>query len=166
MQYFAQPELAQFALNILAIPLISAECKRVFSSAKHLVTNSHNHLKADIIEANKCLKSWYGCPKLKAFGWGVDPDINDLYEEEIAAKAAAKAAAKTAAKKDSNAQGNVDQEAGEGGEQKGQGNEGDEGDEGNKGNKDDEDNKDDESQEEDKGNKEDSVKYIVVDDWL
>jgi len=35
-----------------------------------------------------------------------------------------------AAKKDSNAQSNVDQEAGEGGEQEGQGDEGDKGDEG------------------------------------
>ena len=55
-------------------------------------------------------------------------------------------------------QSNIDQEAGEGGEQKGQGDEGDEDDE------DDEDNEDNESQEEDKGNKEDTVKYIVVDD--
>ena len=51
------------------------------------------------------------------------------------------------AKKDSNVQGNLDQEAGKGGEQEGQGNEDDE----------------DESQEEDKGHEEDTVKYIVVD---
>ena len=48
-----------------------------------------------------------------------------MYEEEATAKAAAEAATK----KDSNAQGNVDQEAGEGGGQEGQGDEGDEGDE-------------------------------------
>ena len=64
-----------------------------------LTPDTHNHLKADIIKANKCLKSWYRCLKPKAFKEGVNPDINDLYEEEIAAKAAAKAAAK----KDSNA---------------------------------------------------------------
>ena len=50
---------------------------------------------------------------------------------------------------------NVNQETGEGSEQKGQD------DEGNKGN---EDNENNESQEEDKGNKEDIVKYIVVND--
>ena len=133
-----------YSLNMLAIPLISAKYKRVFSSAKHLVTNTYNRLKANIIEANECLKSWYGRLKLKAFEQGVDPDVDDLYEEEATAKAAAKAAAK----KDSNAQGNVDQEAGEGGGQ-GQGDEGDEG---------------DESQEEDESDEEDTVKYIVVDD--
>ena len=31
---------------MLAIPLISAKYKRVFSFAKHLVTNSYNYLKA------------------------------------------------------------------------------------------------------------------------
>ena len=45
-------------------------------------------------------------------------------------------------------QSNIDREAGEGGEQAGQG---------------DEDDEDNESQEDDKGNKEDTVKYIVVD---
>ena len=149
---------------MLAILLISTKCERVFSFAKYLVTDFRNRLKADIIEANKCLKSWYRHPKPKAFERGVDPNIDDLYKEEIAAKAAAKAAVK----KDSNAQGNVDQEAGEEeGDQKGQGDKGNKGDKGNEGDeddKDDKDNKDNESQEEDKGNEEDSVKYIVIDD--
>jgi len=83
---------------MLAIPLISAECERVFSFAKHLVTDTHNRLKADIIKANECLKSWYGRPKPKAFEKGVNPNIDDLYKE----KATAKTAAEAAAKKDSN----------------------------------------------------------------
>ena len=135
---------------MLAIPLISAECERVFSFAKHLVTDARNCLKADIIEANKCLKSQYGRPRPKAFERGVDPNVDDLYKEELTAKAAAK--------KDSNAQSNVDQEANKGGKQEGQGSKGDEGD------KDDKDDKGDKSQEEDKSNKEDTIKYIVVDD--
>ena len=89
----------------------SAKYKRVFSFTKHLVINSHNRLKANTIKANKCLKSWYRCLKPKAFEQSVDPDIDDFYKEEAAVKAAAKAAAQ----KDSNAQGNVDQEAGEDG---------------------------------------------------
>jgi|SRR6266702_2199660 len=135
---------------MLAIPLISIKCKKVFSFIKHLVINTYNHLKADIIKINKCLKSWYRCLKPKAFKQGINPDINNLYKEEATAKAAAKAITK----KDSNAQGNVDQETGEGGGQEGQGDEGNESDES------------DESQEEDKGDegdKEDIVKYIVVD---
>src|SRR6266568_4523011 len=58
--YFSQPDLARFALNILAIPLISAKCKCVFSFVKYLIINFYNCLKANIIEVNKCLKSWFG----------------------------------------------------------------------------------------------------------
>jgi hypothetical protein len=83
---------------MLAILLISAKCERVFSSAKYLVTDTCNRLKADIIKANECLKSWYGCLKPKAFKQGVNPDVDDLYKEEATTKATAKAAAK----KDSN----------------------------------------------------------------
>ena len=147
---------------MLAIPLISTKCERVFNSIKYLVTNSRNCLKADIIEANKYLKSWYGRPKLNAFEQGVNPNINDLYKEELATKTATKAAAKAAAKKDSNVQSNVDQEAGEG-EQEGQGDKGNKGNKGDKGNKDDKNNEDNKSQEEDKGSEEDAVKYIVID---
>jgi len=60
-----------------------------------------------------------------------------LYKEELTAKAAVKAVTK----KDSNAQSNINQEAGEGGEQEGQGNEGNAGNKGDKGDKDDKDNK-------------------------
>ena len=92
---------------MLAIRLISAKYKRVFSSIKHLVTNARNCLKADIIEANKCLKSWYGRLRPKAFKQGVNPDVDNLYKEELTTKAAVKAATE----KDSNAQSNIDQEA-------------------------------------------------------
>src|SRR6202041_422909 len=127
----------------LAILLISTKCERVFSSVKHLVTNTCNRFKADIIKANKCLKSWYGRLKPKAFERGVNPNVDNLYKEEATAKAAAEAAAK----KDSNAQGNVDQEAGKGGGQEGQGDEGNEDDEGNKDDEGDESDESDESQE-------------------
>jgi len=60
--YLLQPNLAWFALNMLAILLMSAECECVFSSAKHFITDPWNCLKADIFEANECLKSWFGHP--------------------------------------------------------------------------------------------------------
>ena len=66
-RYLLQLYLAHFILNILAIPLISVEYKRVFFLAKYLITNSQNCLKADIIKANKCLKSQFRCPILKLF---------------------------------------------------------------------------------------------------
>src|SRR5579871_5398493 len=60
--YVTQPDLARFALDMLAIPAMSAECERVFSSAKHLITDARNRLNPDIIEANECLKHWFGKP--------------------------------------------------------------------------------------------------------
>jgi len=67
---------------MLAIPLISAKCERIFSSAKHLVTDSRNRLKANIIEANKCLKSWFRRLEAKAFAKGINPNVNKQYKEE------------------------------------------------------------------------------------
>ena len=67
-RYNAQPDLARLALDMLAIPMMSAECERVFSSAKHLVTDSRNRLNPDIIEANECLRHWFGKPE-------EDPDL-------------------------------------------------------------------------------------------
>ena len=77
-----------------------------------------------------------------------------MYKEELAAKTATKATAK----KDSNIQSNIDQEASKGGKQKGQG------DKGNKGDKSNKDGEDNESQKKDKGSKEDTVKYIIIND--
>ena len=55
----AYPKLARLAFTTLAIPAMSAECERVFSSCKQLVTPSRNKLSAQAIEANECLRSWY-----------------------------------------------------------------------------------------------------------
>ena len=63
--------------------------------------------------------------------------------------------------KDSNAQSNIDQEAGKRGKQKGQSNKGNKG---NKGDKDNEDNKNNKDNKDNESQEEDSVKYIVVDD--
>ena len=77
-----QLDLARFALNILAILLINVECECVFSSTKYLITDSCNRLKADIIKANKCLKSWFGRLKPRAFDKGNNFDINKQEREE------------------------------------------------------------------------------------
>lgn len=53
------PTLFQFALDTLSCPAMSAECERVFSSAKKLITPERNHLGEDIIEACECLKAWW-----------------------------------------------------------------------------------------------------------
>ena len=36
-----------------------AECERVFSSAKKLITPERNRLHEQIIEASECLKNWW-----------------------------------------------------------------------------------------------------------
>jgi hypothetical protein len=38
---------------------MSAECERVFSSTKKLITPERNRLAEDIIEASECLKNWW-----------------------------------------------------------------------------------------------------------
>lgn len=53
------PVLSKMALDLLSIPLMSAECERVFSSAKTLVTERRNALKDDIIEACTVLRYYY-----------------------------------------------------------------------------------------------------------
>ena len=44
---------------MLAIPAMSAEYERVFSSVKKLITPERNHLHEQIIEASECLKNWW-----------------------------------------------------------------------------------------------------------
>jgi len=52
------PALSKMALEILAIPAMSAEVERVFSSASLTVTDRRNRLGEDTIEAIECQKSW------------------------------------------------------------------------------------------------------------
>jgi len=89
-RYISQPDLARFALDMLAIPMMSAECERVFSSAKHLITDARNRLNPDIIEANECLKAWFDEPKPGDFDDDVimrDQDGDNSDEEPIGPKA-------------------------------------------------------------------------------
>jgi hypothetical protein len=55
----AFPSLHLYAFDTLAIPAISAECERVFSSTKKLITPERNRLAEDIIEASESLKNWW-----------------------------------------------------------------------------------------------------------
>ncbi len=57
------PILSQMALDVLSIPLMSAECERVFSAAKILVSDRRSSLSEQVIEASMVLRYW-----LKAAG--------------------------------------------------------------------------------------------------
>jgi hypothetical protein len=66
-RYHSQPNLARFALDALACPPMSDETERLFSSAKLLIADRRSVLKMDIIEANECLRAWYGKPRKGTF---------------------------------------------------------------------------------------------------
>ena len=51
--------LRPYAFDLLSVPAMSAECERVFSSTKRLITQDSNRLADDIIEATECLKAWW-----------------------------------------------------------------------------------------------------------
>jgi hypothetical protein len=53
------PTLFQFALDTLSCSIMSAECERIFSSAKRLIIPEKNMLKEDIVETCECLKAWW-----------------------------------------------------------------------------------------------------------
>jgi hypothetical protein len=53
------PNLSRLVLDILSIPAMLADPKRLFSSAKLLISYLRNKLGMDIIKAFECLKSWY-----------------------------------------------------------------------------------------------------------
>jgi hAT family C-terminal dimerisation region len=52
------PHLASFALDLFAVPAMSAEPERVFSSTGRMVRPDRGCLKADVIGAAACLKQW------------------------------------------------------------------------------------------------------------
>ena len=75
-RYETEPDLARFALDMLAIPPAADACERLFSSTKLLITDLRSRLKMDIIEANECLRSWYGPPKKADYEAEEDEDID------------------------------------------------------------------------------------------
>ena len=52
------PQLAQFALDVLSVPVMSDDNERSFSAAKDMINDRRNRLCAEIIEASQCLCSW------------------------------------------------------------------------------------------------------------
>jgi hypothetical protein len=51
--------LATIAFDLFVMPGMSAECERVFSSAKRMIPDERYSLKCDIIEADQYVKSWF-----------------------------------------------------------------------------------------------------------
>ena len=51
--------LYQFTLDTLAIPVITTDCERTFSSGRKIISLERNRLSDDIIETMECLKAWW-----------------------------------------------------------------------------------------------------------
>lgn len=62
-----QPQLAQFALDTFAIPLMTDDNERSFSSGRDMITYRRSRLLDDIIEHCQCLKGWLKAPARAAF---------------------------------------------------------------------------------------------------
>lgn len=52
------PILTRMAMDLFTIPAMSAECERVFSETKRLITDDRNRLSPKVIEAAQCQKNW------------------------------------------------------------------------------------------------------------
>ena len=52
-------DLLAYALDLLCYPVMSAECERVFTGAKLLISPNRNRLADYIIEAAECLRTWW-----------------------------------------------------------------------------------------------------------
>ena len=52
------PTLGRMALTLFSAPAMSAECERVFSRAKQLITDERSRLRPATIEANELQKDW------------------------------------------------------------------------------------------------------------
>lgn len=51
------PLLSSITIEIFSIPAMSSEAERVFSGAKHTISDERSSLHIDTIEALECLKS-------------------------------------------------------------------------------------------------------------
>ena len=71
------PELAAMALDLLAVPAISSECERVFSSCAKMTTPESRKLLGKTLWHYQCLKNWqrWGAIKLALYNNSVELDF-------------------------------------------------------------------------------------------
>ena len=55
---FEWPQLASMAFDFLAVPAMSSECERVFSSCAKMTTPESSRLSGRLLEHHECLKNW------------------------------------------------------------------------------------------------------------
>jgi hypothetical protein len=50
--------LYRMAVDLFAIPGMSAECERIFSQAEKMITDERNRLSPETVEADQLQKQW------------------------------------------------------------------------------------------------------------
>lgn len=73
-----KPDLAAFIYDMAAIPLMSAECERVFSAAKLFITDRRARMKPIVIEAYACLRHWLMATTEQRQFFKPDPPLRDI----------------------------------------------------------------------------------------
>ena len=73
-QRSAFPTLSQLALDILAIPAMSADCERTFSLSKLTLTTQRRSMAPRTLEHTQCLKNWIERGSVSLGGFQVTSD--------------------------------------------------------------------------------------------
>jgi hypothetical protein len=55
---FEWPQLASMAFDFMAVPALSSECERVFSSCAKMTTIESSRLSGRMLWHQECLKNW------------------------------------------------------------------------------------------------------------
>jgi len=78
MKQFVWPELAAMAFDLLAIPAMSSECERVFSSCAKMTTPESGRLKGTTLWSHQCLKNWQrrGAIDITKYNNAMELDLN------------------------------------------------------------------------------------------
>ena len=71
------PFLSKMAIDIFSIPAMSSEPERVFSGAKHTLTEQRMRCNIETIQLLECLKSWF------RIGIYTEEDLHRVIAEEL-----------------------------------------------------------------------------------
>ncbi len=78
MKQYVWPELAAMAFDLFAVPAMSSECERVFSSCAKMTTPESRRLKGTTLWSHQCLKNWQrrGAIDITKYNNAMELDLN------------------------------------------------------------------------------------------
>jgi hypothetical protein len=65
MKQVVWPELAAIAFDLMAVPVMSLECERIFSSCSKITTPESERSLGKTLWYHQCLKNWQGQGAIK-----------------------------------------------------------------------------------------------------